>query len=115
MDLDLDVAYDSYLARFDQRFGDKPQGAFVKFGRHMVQKLDRDSFRPRVEHYLSLHAACKRMLKTGATISDAVVLEFEEAAAWVAIEAPNLLEMFDGELGDPQAATRPLKKGPDKR
>jgi hypothetical protein len=104
-DVDLDIAYDAYLERFRERFGKKPEGAFVKFHKHMVQKLTRKAFPPKLRHYLELHATCKQMLKTGATINDAVVLEFDEAAAWLAIEAPDMLKMFSGEIGDPDVAT----------
>jgi len=103
--VDLDAAFVSYEKRFAKRFGEKSAGSFVKFGRHMVQKLARSDFDGRLEHYLRMHASCKRMLETGATISDAVVLDFEEAAAWIVIEAPNLLQMFQGEVGDPGIET----------
>lgn len=105
MDVDLDTAYEAYLERFRDRFGERPDGAFVKFEKHMVQKLRRNEFAPRLTHYLELHATCKEMLKTGATINDAVVLEFDEAAAWLAIQAPDMLQMFSGEMGDPNVAT----------
>ncbi len=105
MDVDLDAAYEAYLQRFRETHGDKPDGAFVKFDRHMVQKLAREPFEPRLRHYLELHTTCKQMLSTGATINDAVVLEFHEAAAWLAIEAPDMMSMFSGEMGDPKVAT----------
>lgn len=110
MDVDLDTAYEAYLERFRDRFGAKPVGAFAKFEKHMVQKLSREQFAPRLEHYLDLHATCKQMLKTGATINDAVVLEFDEAAAWLAIQAPDMLKMFSGEIGDPNVATGTARK-----
>ena len=104
MATDYDAAYKLYLDRFRARFGEKPEGSFVRMGKHMVQKLSAADLRARLDHYVVMHAACKRMLESGSTISDATVLEFDEAAAWIAIQAPNLLEMFSGELGDPDAA-----------
>ena len=101
MNLDVDAAFTSYLRRFSRRFGAKLPGTFVRFGHHMVQKLDRDDFEGRLTDYLGWHRECSRVLESGATISDAAVLEFEEAAAWLVLRAPNLLELFDGELGDP--------------
>lgn len=105
MEFDLDTAHGAYIQRFEQAFGDKPAGAFVKFGRHMVRKLTREEFAPRIERYLLLHQTAGRMLQTGATINDALVLEFDEAAAWIAIEAPDMLSLFSGEIGDPEVAT----------
>lgn len=104
-DVDMDTAYDAYLERFRARYGDKPDGAFVKFDRHMIRKLGRADFPDRLRQYLQLHATCKEMLRTGATINDAVVLEFDEAAAWLVIQAPDMLQMFSGEMGDPNVAT----------
>ena len=104
MATDYDAGYRLYLDRFSLRFGEKPDGAFVRMGKHMVQRLPRADFVTRLDRYVVMHAACKRMLEAGSTISDAVVVEFDEAAAWIAIEAPNLLAMFRGELGDPHAA-----------
>ena len=104
MDVDLDVAYNAYLARFRERFGDKSDGTFVKFENTMVQKVTRTQFGQRLQDYLQIHTACKRVLDNGATISDDLMLEFQERAAWVAIEAPNLLDMFRGEVGDPDVA-----------
>ncbi|MEO0325814.1 MAG: hypothetical protein AAF447_22875 [Myxococcota bacterium] len=100
MDLDVDAAFTSYLRRFSRHYGAKLPGTFVRFGRHMVQKLDREGFEDRMTAYLGWHRECGRVLESGATISDAAVLEFEESAAWLALEVPNLLELFDGELGD---------------
>jgi len=104
MEIDVDAAYESYLTRFTHQYGEKADGAFVKFGNHMVQKLARSDFEERLRAYLQWHQECKALLGSGATISDAVVLEFEEAAAWLVIKAPNILEMFQGELGDPEQA-----------
>lgn len=103
-DIDFEKAFDMYLERFTQRFGQREPGAFVKFGKHMVTRLDAGAFKPRLEEYVRLHKACKRMLDQGSTISDALVLDFVEAAAWVAVEAPNIHAMFRGEMGDPRLA-----------
>jgi hypothetical protein len=116
MNYDLDAAYDAYLARFHECFGDKPEGAFVKFGKHMVQKLTRSEFPARLDDYLQMHTACKKMLVSGQTISDDLMLEYDEAAAWLAIQAPNLLEMFRGEVGDPDpmaTVSKPPRKSED--
>jgi hypothetical protein len=102
--MDVNTAYEAYLARFDGVFGDKAEGSFVKFGKHMVQKLNKSNFKRRLDHYLKMHAAGKQMLSSGATINDALVLEFEEAAAWLIIEAPDMMSMFNGEMGDPDIA-----------
>ena len=85
--------------------------AFVKFGKYVVQKLSGEDFVVKLEHYLELHKACKRMLASEVTISDSVVLEFEEACAVILVEAPNMLGMFRGELGEPgELAQRASKK-----
>lgn len=104
MSIDLKRAYGAYEARFVAQFGDMPIGAFVKFGSHMVKKLSPDDFRLRLESYLSLHGAVRDILESGSTISDVVMLEYDEAAAWIIIQAPNLLDLFKGELGDPGVA-----------
>lgn len=108
----VDQAYKHYLDRFASAFGDKPIGSFVKFGKHLVQKLSRKDFEDRFTRYLRLQDVCKRMLTEGTTISDAIVLDFEEACAWIALEAPNLYQMFRGELGDPMSdgKTNPEKQ-----
>jgi len=98
--LDVDAAYTAYLDRFEKRFGSRALGSFAKFGRTMVQKLDRSQFEDRLRRYLEMHSACKKMLASGATISDAVVLEFEESAAWIVLQPPDLMKMFRGELGE---------------
>lgn len=103
-DIDYEAAYDGYLSRFAERFGERGPGAFVKFGKHMVQKLERREFVARLDHYVKLHRAVKHMLDAGSTISDALVLDFVEASAWIAVEAPNMYAMFRGELGDPRLA-----------
>lgn len=108
-DVDYERAFSCYVERFEHGFGKKPAGAFVKFGKHMVQRLAEPDFRARLDRYLALHQACKRMIETGSTISDALVLDFVESAAWVAVEAPNMYTMFRGELGDPRLAA-PTRK-----
>ncbi|MEM6958527.1 MAG: hypothetical protein AAF411_16965 [Myxococcota bacterium] len=102
MSIDIETAYASYVARFEDRLGPKPAGAFAKFGKTMIQRLTREDFPPKLENYLHWHSECKRLLGSGATISDALVLEFEEASAWLAIDPPNILELFSGELGVPE-------------
>lgn len=102
MSIDVERAWASYQIRFVNRFGDDHEaGAYVKFGKHMVQRLDRKTFAARLEDYVRWHHECKSALESGATISDALILEFEEAAAWIALEPPKVLDMFKGELGDP--------------
>lgn len=100
-EIDFEAGYRMYLDRFTAKFGERPEGAFVKFGRHMVRKLTREEFPSKLAHYVKLHRACKKMLDSGSTISDALVLDFDEAAAWVAVQAPNVMAMFRGEIGDP--------------
>jgi hypothetical protein len=100
-EIDYEAGFRMYLDRFTERFGDRPEGAFVKFGRHMVRKLGPAEFQPKLAHYVKMHRACKKMLESGSTISDALVLDFDEAAAWVAVQAPNIHAMFRGEMGDP--------------
>lgn len=103
-DIDYEKAFAMYLDRFAERFGPREPGAFVKFGKHMVTRLDAGAFKKRLDEYVRLHKACKKMLETGSTISDALVLDFVEAASWVAVEAPNIHAMFRGEMGDPKVA-----------
>ncbi len=107
-EIDYESAYAMYAERFGTRFGERPDGAFVKFGKHMVKKLPRMEFEQRLGAYVRLHKACKKMLESGSTISDALVLDFDEAAAWVAVEAPNIHSMFRGEMGDPRNAAPEL-------
>jgi hypothetical protein len=102
--IDYPTAFEKYNQRFAAALGEKPPGAYAKFGRHMIKRLERPEFEDRLNTYVQLHSACKRMLDGGTTISDALVLEFEEAAAWVAVEAPDLYSMFRGEIGDPREA-----------
>ena len=114
-DYDLDAGYQLYLERFTALFGDKPPGAFAKLGRHMISKLTAAQFAERLPEYVRLHHACTAMLTSGATISDAIVMEFAEVAAWVCVKAPDLLGMFRGELGDPDATAptrRPTRPAP---
>ncbi len=101
MKIDVEAAFESYQIRFVERFGDKPVGAFAKFHNTMIQRLDRAGFEPRLADYLHWHRECKRLLGSGATISDVLVMEFEEASSWICLQAPNMLEMFSGEVGDP--------------
>lgn len=98
----LEIAYDEYLTRFHAQFGDKPVGAFVKFHRFMIQKVDATEFAKRARHYQEMESAAKRMLTGGSTISDAIVREYEEAAAWLVFQAPNIYGMFRGEIGKPE-------------
>ncbi|MEM9067500.1 MAG: hypothetical protein AAGE52_03310 [Myxococcota bacterium] len=102
MNVDKDAAFESYKARFISACGDKAVGSFAKFGNHMVQRLNRSQFDERLESYIKWHAECRNLLGSGATISDVLVMEFDEAAAWLIIRAPNVLEMFSGEIGDPE-------------
>jgi hypothetical protein len=110
-EIDYEAAFRGYLERFERLFGERAPGAFVKFGKHMVQRLGKQEFPRRLDHYVRLHKAVKHMLDAGSTISDALVLDFVEASAWIAVEAPNMYSMFRGELGDPKLAapdkTRP--------
>ena len=108
-DIDYSTAYTKYVERFDRRFGERSVGAFVKFGRAMVQKLAPADFKKRLDEYVRLHRACKRMIETGSTISDALVLDFQDAAAWVVVEAPNIHAMFRGEMADPRIAAPSLR------
>jgi hypothetical protein len=96
----LDEAHDHYLARFRTEYGERADGAFVKFGKHMIQKLSRTAFPERYEAYVRLHRACKQMIASGSTINDALVYEFAESSAWMALEAPDMLALFKGEIGD---------------
>lgn len=105
MDLDLDRAFEAYNARFDGEIGSKPVGSFSKFDNVMVQRLKKDEFGQRLADYLEMHTTVKRILAQGATICDDVCLEFQERASWLVIQAPNILEMFKGEVGDPSVAT----------
>lgn len=104
MKVDYIAAFEKYNARFDEALGPRPVGAYVKFNRYMIKRLERPEFDQRLDAYVQLHAACKRMLDGGSTISDALVHDFEEAAAWVAVQAPDVYSMFRGEMGDPREA-----------
>lgn len=104
MKIDYETAFSKYDDRFDKALGEKAVGAYGKFGKYMIKRLERTEFESRLDTYVQLHAACKRMLEGGATISDALVHDFEEAAAWVAVQAPDLYAMFRGEIGDPRDA-----------
>ena len=63
-----------------------------------------------IDQYLYWHKECKRLLGSGSTISDALVLEFEDASAWLAIDPPSILELFSGEIGAEQAVTSTATK-----
>ncbi len=104
MNIDYDAAFDKYNTRYEEHLGAKPIGAYAKFNKHMIKRLDREEFDGHLDKYVQLHGACKRMLDGGSTISDALVHDFEEAAAWVAVQAPDLYSMFRGEIGDPKEA-----------
>lgn len=109
MKIDYDTAFEKYNDRYEKALGDKPVGTYAKFGKFMVKRLARGEFDARLDSYVQLHAACKRMLDGGSTISDALVHDFDEAAAWVAVQAPDVYAMFRGEIGDPEdAAPRTL-------
>lgn len=109
-EIDYDAAFTMYMERFGTRFGERPEGAFVKFGKHMIKRLPRAEFDRRLDTYVRLHKACKKMLESGSTISDALVLDFDESAAWIAVEAPNVMAMFRGEMGDPRLAAPELNR-----
>ncbi|MBX3272962.1 MAG: hypothetical protein KF729_22055 [Sandaracinaceae bacterium] len=104
MKIDYEAAFEKYNDRYEQALGPKPVGTYAKFGKFMVKRLDREEFDERLDTYVQLHAACKRMLDGGSTISDALVHDFDEAAAWVAVQAPDVYAMFRGEMGDPEEA-----------
>lgn len=104
MKIDYETAFDKYNVRFEEALGKKAVGAYGKFGKYMIKRLERVEFDPHLDTYVQLHAACKRMLDGGATISDALVHDFEEAAAQVAVKAPDVYAMFRGEMGDPRDA-----------
>lgn len=95
-----ELSFETYLQRFDERFGEKPDGTFVKHGKVMIQRLTRAEYDERYAEYVRLQDACRRMLTSGATISDAIVLDFQEATAWLALDPPDVLSMFRGEVGD---------------
>ncbi len=97
--MDIKAAYTSYLDRVNEQYPQKSVGDFVKFGQTMVQKLDQKGFEDRLNTFMELRLRCKQMLDSGSTISDVVMLEFEEATAWLFLRAPNLLELFSGEIG----------------
>lgn len=100
MTIDIDGAWNCYLARFGEKFGTKEPGTFAKFGNHMVQRLGRQGFGERLATYLRYHAESASIIGTGKTVSDALMLEFDESAAWLCLEAPNLMQIFEGKLGD---------------
>ena len=107
-----EAAFRRYLARFADRYGDKGPGAYVKFGKHMVQRLDREHFVKRLDQFIEMHEACGDMIGGRSTISDAIVLEFDEAAAWICLETPDMIHLFDGELPSLQEM---IDRGPGSR
>lgn len=98
--IDYATAFAKYNARFEKAVGSTPVGGYAKFAKYMIKRLERVEFEGRLDTYVQLHAACKRMLDGGSTISDALVYDFDEAAAWVAVQAPDLYAMFRGEIGE---------------
>jgi hypothetical protein len=111
MQIDYETAYAKYERRFAKSVGDKPVGAYAKFRRTMVQRLSAEEFPPRLDDYVRLHGACKAMLESGATIVDVLVHEFEEAAAWVAVQSPDVYAMFRGEIGRVEEAAPGFDEG----
>ncbi|MEM6962571.1 MAG: hypothetical protein AAF550_12650 [Myxococcota bacterium] len=102
MELNKNTAFRAYETRFARRFGDRSVGTYVKFGTYLVTRLDRKSFGERLSSYMTVHQTVRRVLEDGTTISDALAFEFRERAAWIAMDAPNLLELFSGDVGDAQ-------------
>ncbi len=43
---------------------------------------------------LALRRQIERIFHEGRTLSDELMLEFEEAGAWLALRVPSLLDMF---------------------
>ena len=110
MNIDYVTAFTKYNDRFVAALGEKPSGSYGKFGKHMIKRLERAEFDEKLDEYVKLHSACKRMLDGGSTISDALVHDFDEAAAWVAVQAPDVYAMFRGEMGDPKEAAPPKEE-----
>jgi len=110
MKIDYVTAFEKYNDRYETDLGERPVGAYAKFGKFMVQRLARPEFDQRLDSYVQLHAACKRMLDGGSTISDALVHDFDEAAAWVAVTAPDVYAMFRGEIGEASDAAPTAKE-----
>lgn len=104
MRTDYDAGYRLYLERFHVRFGELADGAKVQLESFAIEKLSRADFKERLDTYLQAHAACKKMIAGGSTISEPVAVAFQIAAAWLAIDPPDVLGMFRGELGDPTVA-----------
>ncbi|MGF1466333.1 MAG: hypothetical protein ACFCGT_09375 [Sandaracinaceae bacterium] len=109
MEIDYEAAFARYEARCAEALGDAKVGAYAKLGRTLVQRLSEDEFPARLDRYVELHEACREMIESGATISDALVHDFEEAAAWVAVEAPDIYAMFRGEIGTVEEAAPPSR------
>ena len=104
MPTDYEAGYRLYLERFHARFGELPEGSPATLEGVAIQKLSRAQFKERLDQYVVAHGACRKMISGGSTISEPVAVAFQLAAAWIAIEPPDVLAMFRGELGDPDAA-----------
>ncbi len=84
-----------YERRFIARFEDKAAGTYVKFGRHLVQRLDRLAFGQRLAAYQVLCKEIDAMMASGSTLSERVMLDLEEAASWLLLPSPNLFDLFN--------------------
>lgn len=92
--MDGDKAFDAYQGRFAAEFGIRSDGEYVRFGKHMICKLNALNFAERLERYQLLRQACRDMITQGSTLSDAVMVEFAEACSWMVLPAPDLMSMF---------------------
>lgn len=90
-----DIEWRGYEQRASSRFAEAATGSFLKFGKHMVQRLDRIAFEARLAEYQDQCKRCDRMLASGATLSEAVMLDVEEAASWLLLPSPNLFDLFE--------------------
>lgn len=104
MAVNVDTAFNFYLERFRRTFGSIDSRTTVKFHEQPIRLLAREEFEACLARYLDVHAACKSMIDSGATMNDAVITELREVAAWIALDPPDMLAMFRGELGDPNDA-----------
>lgn len=104
MAVNVDTAFNFYLERFRRTFGAVDARTTVKFHEQSIRLLSREEFEACLSRYLDVHAACKSMIDEGSTMNDAVITELREVAAWIALDPPDMLAMFRGELGDPNAA-----------
>ncbi len=84
-----------YERRFVARFDNKAAGTYVKFGRHLVQRLDRLAFGERLAAYQVLCKEIDTMMASGSTLSERVMLDLEEAASWLLLPSPNLFDLFN--------------------